>query len=268
VSIWAVVPLKALAAAKGRLAPVLTVAERAALARAMLADVLAALQASPGVAGMWVVSGDAAALELAERLGARPLEEPRERAAVPALAIATQTAGVVPRLAPTQPPAWGGAPVPAWAADAEEGLNAALDHAARVAEAAGATGLLALPADVPLVTPVDVAALLRGLPAVPAAVLAPTLDGGTGALLRSPPTALPARFGEDSLRAHLRVAYRRGVRTRVVRRANLALDLDRPADLQRIAALAPRSRTQVLLVAWRLRERLAACAASAGSADG
>jgi 2-phospho-L-lactate guanylyltransferase len=177
-------------------------------------------------------------------------------------------AGAGPRLTPNQLPACGGAAAPAWAADAEEGLNAALDHAAGVAEGAGLTGLLALPSDVPLVMPADVAALLRSLPPAPAAVLAPTLDGGTGALLRCPPAVLPARFGADSLRAHVRMAYARGVRARVLRRANLALDLDRPADLLRITALPPRSRTQVLLADWQLRDRLAASAAVTASADG
>ena len=85
--------------------------------------------------------------------------------------------------------------------------------------------------------------------------------------MRCPPSVLPARFGADSLRAHLRLAYSLGIRARVVRRANLALDLDRPADLLRMAGLPPRTRTQELLAGWRLDERLAACAAVAARAE-
>jgi 2-phospho-L-lactate/phosphoenolpyruvate guanylyltransferase len=54
---WAIVPVKSFAGAKSRLAPVLAPCERAGLAAAMLSDVLAALAATPGLAGVLVVAG-------------------------------------------------------------------------------------------------------------------------------------------------------------------------------------------------------------------
>jgi 2-phospho-L-lactate/phosphoenolpyruvate guanylyltransferase len=68
------VPVKRLAAAKRRLSPILSPSERAALTLAMLEDVLAACAAQPGWQ-TWVVSGAPEALPVAQRFGARPVED-------------------------------------------------------------------------------------------------------------------------------------------------------------------------------------------------
>ena len=75
-TLWAVVPAKSLATAKGRLGSLLVPDERRALATALLADVLAALRATTSVERVLVVSADDAVLALAETLGATPLREP------------------------------------------------------------------------------------------------------------------------------------------------------------------------------------------------
>jgi 2-phospho-L-lactate guanylyltransferase len=217
-TLWAAVPVKTLAAAKGRLAPVLTPEQRRALATALLADVLEALVGTPAIARVLVVSADPDALALARAMGALPVDEP----------LADGAGGAAP----------------------ETALNAALDHAAALATAAGAAALLALPADLPLVTAADVAAVLAAAPPAPSVLLAPTWDGGTSILLRRPPLAIPARFGPASLRAHLQAAAARHLLVRLVWRANLGLDLDRPTDLQRLVALPPRGRARALLATW------------------
>lgn len=68
--IAAVVPIKPLGAAKGRLVGALDAPGRRALALAMLGDVLAALGAARAVARIGVISRDAATLELATATGA------------------------------------------------------------------------------------------------------------------------------------------------------------------------------------------------------
>jgi 2-phospho-L-lactate/phosphoenolpyruvate guanylyltransferase len=68
--IRAVVPVKAFARAKQRLAGVLPPALRQALARAMLEDVLASLAAVPALGGIIVVTEDEGAARLAQRFGA------------------------------------------------------------------------------------------------------------------------------------------------------------------------------------------------------
>jgi 2-phospho-L-lactate guanylyltransferase len=69
-AIWAAVPVKEFAGAKQRLAPLLTAAQRQALAAAMLEDVLAALIEAP-LAGIMVNTVDLLATDLARRYGAQ-----------------------------------------------------------------------------------------------------------------------------------------------------------------------------------------------------
>jgi 2-phospho-L-lactate/phosphoenolpyruvate guanylyltransferase len=70
------VPLKALAEAKGRLAPLLGPLQRRLLAIAMFEDVVAALQAVPGLDAPVVVSPDREVWRRADALGCRVVEEP------------------------------------------------------------------------------------------------------------------------------------------------------------------------------------------------
>ena len=70
------VPVKALAAAKGRLGPWLSPLERRLLAIAMFEDVVAALRATPGLPAPLVVSPDREMWRRAEAIGCRVVEEP------------------------------------------------------------------------------------------------------------------------------------------------------------------------------------------------
>ena len=70
------VPLKALAEAKGRLAPAVGPLQRRLLAIAMFEDVIAALQAVPGLADPVVVSPDREVWRRADAMGCRVVEEP------------------------------------------------------------------------------------------------------------------------------------------------------------------------------------------------
>jgi 2-phospho-L-lactate guanylyltransferase len=71
-----VLPVKSLDESKGRLAPMLSPMERAALTLAMLEDVLDVTLAMPGWA-TWVISPDDAVLEVAAIRGAEPVTEDR-----------------------------------------------------------------------------------------------------------------------------------------------------------------------------------------------
>lgn len=67
------------------------------------------------------------------------------------------------------------------------------------------------------------------------AVLAPSLDGtGTNALYRSPPTLFPSAFGPGSLAKHERMALDSGAATAVIRLPGIAIDLDEPEDLAQL----------------------------------
>jgi 2-phospho-L-lactate guanylyltransferase len=71
-----IVPLKALAEAKGRLAPEVGPLQRRLLAIAMFEDVIAALQAVPALAAPVVVSPDREVWRRADAMGCRVVEEP------------------------------------------------------------------------------------------------------------------------------------------------------------------------------------------------
>jgi 2-phospho-L-lactate guanylyltransferase len=70
------VPLKALAEAKGRLAPEIGPLQRRLLAIAMFEDVIGALQAVPALAAPVVVSPDREVWRRADAMGCRVVEEP------------------------------------------------------------------------------------------------------------------------------------------------------------------------------------------------
>lgn len=115
-------------------------------------------------------------------------------------------------------------------ADPGRGLNAALQ---RADEELGAQATIVLPADLPLVTSEDLNRLRAAVPAVPGVAVAPTADGGTGGLFRAPGGVIPPCFGPGSAAAHAAEARRRGVACTTVLIPGLALDLDRPEDIER-----------------------------------
>jgi 2-phospho-L-lactate guanylyltransferase len=85
--IVAAIPVKDLGTAKQRLAQVLAPCERAALARVMLADVLAAVVGAP-IDRVWVVTRDPEAAALAHEAGVELLAEDQNRGHTAAVAFA------------------------------------------------------------------------------------------------------------------------------------------------------------------------------------
>jgi len=193
--VHALLPVKGFGDAKGRLSALLSAAERAALAEAMLRDVLAALGGVPQIEKVWVVSADRAVQNLASTLGAIVLAEPAS----------------------------------------VRGLNGALSYARdRVASGRTETAaLLTLHADLPAVSADAIRAFLDDLPEGPFVRLCPAPDNGTNALLQRPCAALPFHFGKDSAVAHAAEARQRGLPLELRRVGGLEHDLDEPADVAR-----------------------------------
>ncbi|HEY8135177.1 MAG TPA: 2-phospho-L-lactate guanylyltransferase [Candidatus Limnocylindrales bacterium] len=198
-----VVPLRGADSGKSRLGQALDAEERGALVLGLLARTLDVLATWPQAQRVYLVTGDAATGELARR-------------AQPALTVLTE-----PR---------------------QGGLNAALREARDAAVDLGATAVLMLPADLPLLDTAALDRLLDGADAALAAgqghalvVVAPAdARGGTNALLVSPPTLIDPQFGEASLEAHLRAAALADATVQLVHDPALAFDLDTPDDLERL----------------------------------
>lgn len=179
-SVWAVVPVKALDQAKQRLAPVLDAAGRRRLARTMCDHVLATLATVRGLAGIAVVTS--------------------ERDLVPAGMRRIE--------------------------DRDDGLNAALALAATVLQSEGATTILAIAADVPLITRDEIERVLLAGRQSPIVIVPDRQERGTNALLLSPPTRMAPAFGAASLARHTVMARALGIEPAVLRLAGLGFDID------------------------------------------
>ena len=112
----------------------------------------------------------------------------------------------------------------------DPGLNPALDAGARALEA-GNEPVLVLLGDVAGALSSDIDRLSSVLE-TPGVALAPSSDGGTSALLRSPHDVIPPCFGSDSAKRHREAATRRGVAYHEAPLPSLALDLDVPEDVE------------------------------------
>ncbi len=87
-----------------------------------------------------------------------------------------------------------------------------------------------MPIDVPTITPSEVEYLDQvhqsGITLCPAAI-----DGGTNAIVFTPPLTLPLQFGPSSFNKHIEAATGLGLDIHVVRLPGLERDIDRPDDL-------------------------------------
>ena len=116
--------------------------------------------------------------------------------------------------------------------DGSPKLNTALTRATAVAMARSASGVLIIPADLPLLDPKDLATLIQKSKPIPSLVIAPDRRGdGTNALFVSPPNLIPFSFGEDSFVSHCNSTRAAGARLEIIQLPSLALDLDLPEDL-------------------------------------
>ncbi|MGQ0750005.1 MAG: 2-phospho-L-lactate guanylyltransferase [Betaproteobacteria bacterium] len=215
-SIWALVPVKLLDRSKGRLSPLLSGEERRGLARAMLVDVLDALQQSHGLAGVMVVTGDEDVATIARARNAEIMID-----------------------------------------HGSAGMSQAVAMAARHLHGMPDTSMLVVPADVPRITPQDVATIIEAHGPPPAVTLvAAERDGGTNLLLCTPPEAIPFHYGEGSCARHQQAARARGITRRTMRIERAGLDLDRPEDIADFMRLPSATRTYAWLVAHGIGERL------------
>lgn len=189
---WALVPVKARAKCKSRLAGLLGDDARLALVRCMLEQVLGALGTAPSIDHVAVVSP--------------------ERDTVP------------PEI-----PVLG---------DADEGLNEALQDGERALAGRGASELVILPADLPLVSVADIEALVRSGRRSGFAIATDVAGTGTNALYLRPATGFRFCFGPGSRRRHVAEALRLGLRPAVVRTRGLQFDVDSIDDLARLDALS------------------------------
>lgn len=217
--IAAVIPVKPLERALGRLSSVLSAAERRELQVAMLADLLGACRSCADIAEILVVTDDAGAADLCRASGATVLADHR-------------------------PP---------------QGMNPAVRIGQSYAAASGCDAVLVLTADLPLVRAVDLTRILDALGAPRGAVLVPSRDGtGTNALALAPPLAIATRLGVNSRAHHELALLEAGVGLAQLDVPTLALDVDTPEDLLALATREGTGLAADRCAAWGVAERLVA----------
>jgi 2-phospho-L-lactate guanylyltransferase len=158
----------------------------------------------------------AGALGLAER---RRLSARLFARVADALARVSQVAEIAV-LSDLRPEGWSGRLI----ADEGRGLNGELTAAAT---ALGSVPLVVIHADLPLVQPADIEALIAAAD-LGCAIAPDRLSSGTNALALRVATGVSFAFGEDSFALHRKAA---GDAARIVHRLGLALDIDTPDDL-------------------------------------
>lgn len=193
---WAVVPVKDLAGAKARLAPVLSAEERRGLFHAMLCDVLAALANTPSLDGIALITRDPAAEALARRFGAEIIPEDENSGQTDAVAHGVSrlmARGVADIM---QVP--GDVPL-ATAGEFEQVIAA---H----------------------------------LPAPAMTIVPARDQQGSNCVVCSPPDSVALRFGDNSFFPHLDAARRAGIEPVICALPGLGLDIDTPDDLAELLA--------------------------------
>lgn len=135
--------------------------------------------------------------------------------------------------------------------------SASVDFGSKEAKKRGATAVLRLPIDLPLVTAGDIEAILEHDVAAPSVVIVPSRDGaGTNAILRRPPDLFPSHFGPGSLAKHLAETAAAGAACRVVELQSIALDIDDPNDVSEFIRRGQGTAACELLVAMNIPQRL------------
>ncbi len=126
------------------------------------------------------------------------------------------------------------------------GLNAAAALGTTKCTEQGATSVLIVLSDLPLLTAEEVDALYADLPAAPHVRLARSHEGlGTNALLRTPPTAISTRFGGRSFQDHVSAAADAEVSYSEVDLPGLSFDIDTIDDLRELRRIERTTRTVV-----------------------
>jgi 2-phospho-L-lactate/phosphoenolpyruvate guanylyltransferase len=192
----AVLPVKRFARAKTRVVDAVGPQGRAAILRAMLADVLAALEAAREVERVIVVTGEGRAEKIAmehAKRGTMAIEVLRD--------------------------------------PSDSGHSEAATLGIIRAKALGARCAALLPGDCPLLEPAELDRALASFAPESVGVVTDRHGLGTNGLFLCPVDAIGPAFGPESRERHLDRATRAGYRAEVLDVPSLLLDLDTPEDL-------------------------------------
>ncbi len=191
-SIWVIIPVKPLARAKSRLAPVLSPEQRSQLAELLMRHAIRVVKPIKEVAGVLVISRDTKALSIARDMGAHTVQESGTPELNHALMRATQV-------------------VRGFRGDAVLILPADLP--------------LISPEDV-------IGMIELGHEDNSIVIATDSREDGTNAMLTRPPGLIPYSYGVGSYQRHMMAAREVGAVVRRFHSERLMLDIDVPTDLE------------------------------------
>ena len=115
----------------------------------------------------------------------------------------------------------------------QNGESASVDFASQICKDMGATSVLVIPGDAPLITSDDIDFILEREKDTPSIIFVAARDElGTNAILRKPPDAIPSMFGHDSFRKHMNEADKNNIPYDSYDNPRIGLDIDSPEDLK------------------------------------
>ncbi len=194
----AVIPIKQLKNAKQRLAELLSAEERRELFKAMVEDVLTAVEACALIDELIIVTDDISVAALGRKFGAQISPEP-------------ETPGLIEAVT-------------------EMGRQLAEEDVTTMVFLPGDVPL-ATAEELELVLEGF------GLLDEPEFLIVPASDlGGSNCVACSPPDCMTFGFGEDSFRRHLGIARNLGLNPIVAKLPGIGLDIDTPSDLRELVS--------------------------------
>lgn len=139
-----------------------------------------------------------------------------------------------------------------------QGHTQAVMTTARKLAEQGASGMLTLPGDVPLVTSSEIVKIIRAHRDTPAFTIVPSHDKmGSNAIACSPPDIMVLSFGDNSFYPHLQTARLTGIEPQVLELPGLALDIDHPDDLKTFLQTPNLTKTYRYLIDSGIDQRIA-----------
>jgi len=119
-------------------------------------------------------------------------------------------------------------------------------------ESRGYDTTVVIPADIPLITAIELHHVLDAAPAE-GAVFVPAYDRrGSNCILRRPASIIPLRFGHDSFLPHCEAMRQTGKQLVILEMPGIGLDIDNPHELDLLAQRDGGTHAQRLLRSWGL----------------